>query len=145
MKLVPFMVTQKKVQGFQVTTLHVFLSYAGKRVWLTENPGLLDSEEILSEYCEPNGLFVSQIDINKEKETAYLRIDPIKTNLSDFYTWEEALQQPGKPECWRRFYFFENQESSDWWSPKGLIEGEIQDYGTIETLFNDIKNRSLKD
>lgn len=137
MKLVPFFLTESMKHTFYVQTLFVFLSHAGKALWATDESGVVSRETILSDYCEANGFVVKRFFI--EKDIAFIEIDPQTTNLSDFYTWEEALEKPGKPECWRRFYFLQDKEGSDWWSPKGLIEAEIQGFGNIETLFRHLR------
>lgn len=136
MKLVPFILTKKKVNQFTITNLNVFLAHAGKAVWKTEEPGFVSNESILQEYCEPNGLHVNTI--HTDKHVAYIQIHADKTNLQDFYTWEEALASPGKPECWRRFYFIQDAEGANWWSPQGLAEAEIQDLGNIADVFYSI-------
>lgn len=137
MKLLPFFLTEKTKHTFHMQTLSLFLAFAGKSVWVTDEPGILSQKTILEDYCEPNGFFVKKITI--QKDIAFLEIDPLKTNLSDFYTWEEALRKPTKPECWRHFYFLQDKEGSDWWSPKGLIEAEIQGYGNVEELFRHLR------
>ena len=137
MKLVPFFLTETIKNTFHVQILSVFLAHAGKAVWSTEELGILSQEVILRDYCEPNGFVVKQLQI--EKDIAYIQIDPEKTNLSDFYTWDEALHTAGKPECWRRFFFLQDKEGSDWWSPKGLIEAEIQGFGNIDALFRHLR------
>lgn len=137
MKLLPFFLTETTKNTFHVHILSVFMAHAGKSIWTTEEKGIVSREAILRDYCEPNGFVIKQLLL--EKDIAYIQIDPEKTNLSDFYTWEEALANPAKPECWRRFYFFQDKEGSDWWSPKGLIEAEIQGFGNVETLFRHLR------
>lgn len=122
---------------FSVQILSVFLAHAGKSIWTTEELGSVSRETILKDYCEANGFVVKDLVI--EKDTAYIQVDPEKTTLSDFYTWEEALAQSGKPECWRRYYFFQDKEGGDWWSPKGLLEAEIQGFGNVEILFRHLR------
>jgi hypothetical protein len=138
MKLLPFFVTQKKTEFFLIWKLSVFLNHAGKSVWESDSPGLLSIQQIRSEYCDPNGFVLENLWINKESQVAYLSINADKTSLSDFYTWEEALARVDKPECWRSFYFIQDQDSLIWWSPKDLIEGEIQGLGNIQDSFEEI-------
>jgi hypothetical protein len=138
MKLLPFFVTQKKTEFFRIWKLSVFLNHAGKSVWESDSPGLLSSQQISSEYCEPNGFAVDNIRVQKESKVAYICINPEKTNLSDFYSWEEALARSDKPECWRSFYFIQDSDSLLWWSPKDLIEGEVQGLGNIQDIFEEI-------
>lgn len=120
---------------FQITSLHVFLSHAGKSIWKTDESGFVKIEKILEDYCEPNGFVLKRTHVDTQNMIVYLEVDPEKTNLSDFYTWEEALTKPTKPECWRRFLFVKDAEQADWWLPKDCIEAEIQDYGSICDLY----------
>lgn len=139
MKLVPFILTKKKVNTFHVTSCNIFLSHAGKSVWKINEPETVSLQTILQEYCEPNGLYVQKTFLDKLSQIIYLQIDTTKTNLSEFYSWEEALAHPNKPECWRKFYFIQDKEGADWWSPQGLIEGEIQDLGNIANCYERIQ------
>jgi hypothetical protein len=142
MKLVPYILSQKELQHFTITRIALFLSHGGKSIWKTDTTALLSTKEILDEYCEPNGFVVDSIKIDTQKKIAYIQVNKEKTKLSEFYTWDEAYLHVGKPECWRRFYFVKDKEGADWWSPKGLIEAEIQDYGNVQDLFLDISSWS---
>jgi len=135
MKLVPFFLSKKERNHFTITNLHLFLSHAGKSIWKTDEPGSLPLQSVLEDYCEPNGFVIKRTYVDTSKHIVYLEIDSEKTNLTDFYTWEEALSKPTKPECWRRFIFVKDAEQADWWSPKDLIEAEIQDYGNVWELY----------
>ncbi len=121
-----------------MTSLQVFLSHAGKSVWKTDEPGVVHFKTILEEYCEPNGFTVLRSFLDKETNTVYLEIDAEKTNLQDFYSWEEAIVNPAKPECWRRFFFVKDKEQTYWWWAKEIVEAEIQDLGNIATVYETI-------
>lgn len=140
MKLLPFVLTAKQTEKFTIYTLSLFLSHAGKSLW--DVPGSLSKATIQSEYCEENGLYPTFVNIDNSNQVAYIHIDTKKTNLSDFYTWEEALQKGGKPECWRKFYFIQDSQGAFWWSPKGLIEAEIQEGGNVQDIFEEVLRRS---
>lgn len=138
MKLVPFFLTKKERNHFHITTLHLFLSHAGKSIWKTDESGFVPLQTIMEDYCEANGFVVKRSFVDTSKQIVYLEIDPEQTNLSDFYTWEEALTKSLKPECWRHFIFVKDAEQADWWSPKDLIEAEIQDYGNVLDVYTTI-------
>jgi hypothetical protein len=139
MKLIPYYYTEKVQNSFTIGCLCVFLAHAGKSVWCSEDSDILSKKTILEDYCEPNGFFVKTLTI--VKDTAYIEVVKEKMNLSEFYTWEEAVAKPGRPECWRPFFFIKDKEGSDWWSPKGLIEAEIQGYGNVMDLFQMIRKK----
>ena len=137
MKLVPYCFTHPAHQPpqLQLTCLWVFVSSAGKRLWQTEEASLTD-EEILTLYCEPNGLPVIHIQRDPTNHCVYLEVDATHVKFSEFYSWEEAMVHPEKPECWRRFVFFEDAKGTEWWSPKGLVEAELPDLGSVASLWS---------
>lgn len=143
MKLLPFVLKQKHTSSFTVSSLSLFLTHAGKGIWKTEEPGVVSLEVLERDYCEPNGLVLSHAFLDAETTTAYLQVDPAKTSLSDFYTWEEALAKPTKPECWRTFYFFEDKEEAFWWSPQGIVEAELPEIGSVQTILSYLRTKSV--
>lgn len=129
----------KQIQnGFTIVSLSLFLSHAGKSIWTTDESGQVSDKTIYEDYCEPNGFVVETIK-QYDKGLAFVQVNPSKMNLSEFYTWEEALQSPSKPECWRKFYFLQDKEGAEWWSPKGLIEAEIQGFGNVSELWRHLR------
>jgi hypothetical protein len=138
MKLVPFFLTKHIQNGFTIVSLSLFLSHAGKSIWTTDEPGFISQQSIVQEYCEPNGFVVECIQ-SLDKTLAFVQVNPSKMNISEFYTWEEALHQPTKPECWRKFYFVQDKDGAEWWSPKGLIEAEIQGFGNVVDLWRHLR------
>lgn len=141
MKLVPFVLTKKHTGVFQLTRCTLFLSHAGKSIWQTEELGLISLDTLRSDYLDPNGFAVVTIQIDTKQKIAYIQIDPTKTSFGDFYTWEEALQKQEKPECWRHFYFIQDKDGTDWWSPKGLVEAEFQSGEALSEVFQEISSR----
>jgi hypothetical protein len=123
MKVLPFIL--KTNQGTLArTNLSLFLAHGGKGFWQTEQPSVA-RDELEKEYLVLNGLIPKQIWM--EQEIAYVQIDAEKTNLNDFYTWEEAYKHPQKPECWRSFYFFKDATGAPWFTPSAtMVEAEIE-------------------
>jgi hypothetical protein len=138
MKLVPFFLTNQSQNTFTIVSASFFLAHAGKSIWTTDESGTVSEKTILEDYCEPNGFVVESIKI-VDTTLAFLQVNPSKMNLSDYYTWDEALQHPNKPECWRKFYFIQDKEGADWWSPKGLVEAEIQGFGNVVELWRHLR------
>jgi hypothetical protein len=116
----------------------VFLDKAGKQSWATETEALYTEKELVQEYLEPNGLVPRHIVINKKTKVALIEVNEEKLLLNEFYNWDEALAMPSKPECWRSFYFFKDAHGDDWWSPKYILDAEIQGLGSVHSLFLDI-------
>ena len=149
MKLVPFFLTkriQKNLGPSELTIykLMIFLDKAGKQSWGTETEALYTEKELMQEYLEPNGIVAKHIVIDKKKSLAFIEVDQEKLLLNEFYNWDEALLLPSKPECWRSFYFFKDAHGDDWWSPKNILDAEIQGLGSVHSLFLDILREFTK-
>lgn len=102
MYLVPYIHTKIKCGDVFLHSLQVFLADGGNSFWKTEEsaPTL---ETIRKEYCEENGIYVKKIQV--AKQFAFCEVDGQRTNLNDFYKWNETKQ-----ECWRMFSFFVDTE-----------------------------------
>ena len=122
----------------------IFLDKAGKQSWGTDNDTLYSEKELLQEYLEPNGLAARRIIIDKKNKVALIEVDQEKILLNEFYNWDEALAMPSKPECWRSFYFFKDTYGDDWWTPKNILDAEIQGLGPVHSLFLDILREFTK-
>jgi hypothetical protein len=142
MKLVPFFLT-KRIQknlgpsDLTIYKLMVFLDKAGKQSWSTEGESPTE-KELINDYLEPNGFVAKKIVIHSNRSLALIEVDQEKLSLNDFYNWDEALAMQAKPECWRPFYFFKDRNGDDWWSPKHILDAEVQGLGSIYFLFLDI-------
>jgi hypothetical protein len=134
MKVLPFFLKTKH-HHLHMVALHLFLSHAGKTLWdIDENQ--CTEETLRKEYLLPNGLLPKRI--LQVKEVFFVEIDEEATKLSDFYSWEEAVQHPMRPECWRTYYFFKDNVGADWFTPKHLQgEGELEGI-SIQTYYEDI-------
>lgn len=139
MKLVPFVFTQQHSESLTKMKLLLFLSHAGKAVWQTDEAHLT-TEQIQKEYLEPNGFHSKRMWISYD--VVYIEVDKDKTNLSCFYTWEEALARPEKPECWRAFYFFQDSIQAHLWMPD--TECEIQGIGSLWSLYTVLRDMTIK-
>jgi hypothetical protein len=122
----------------------IFLDKAGKQSWGTDNDTLYSEKELLQEYLEPNGLVARSIVIDKKNKVALIEVNQEKLLLNEFYNWDEALAMPSKPECWRSFYFFKDTHGDEWWTPKNILDAEIQGLGSIHSLFLEILREFTK-
>ena len=134
MKLFPYLLT-KKEGTLTKTKLTVFLAQGGRRLWET-NETTITQRELLEYYLEPNDLHADHIHF--AKDIIYIKINPEKTKLDEFYSWEETNKMQQKPECWRNFYFFTDENNASWFSPKSSqLEIDFQD-GNITEYYKDI-------
>jgi hypothetical protein len=119
MKIIPFVLKETK-ETLTMTSLKLFLAHAGKGVWTTEEANL-STKDIEQEYLLPNGLIPKRM--FERRSILYIEIDSNKTRFEDFYTWDEALCNTEKPECWRQFFFFKDEQGGEWFSSR-LLQGE---------------------
>ena len=141
MKLVPFFLVKKTHRGNEIQhiQLSMFLRFAGKAAWITGESGTITEATLRTDYLEANDIVPKRIVLDKQKQIAWIEVDETKTNLREFYTWDEALANPSKPECWRQFHFFKDRNGADWWSGRSLqAEAEIQDLGNVAEILEEV-------
>lgn len=136
MKVLPFFLTHKQGQ-LSATKCTLFLAHGGKAYWQTEEP-TVSEESLVEHYLKPNGFVWKRI--LPSPGIVYVEIDPEKTVLQDFYTWEESLKVPQKPECWRSYYFFKDPTGVDWFTGKTLQESELEGK-PIQEIYEEIQKR----
>ena len=126
-KLIPYIVSKKQTDKLTVYKVSLFLALGGRALWElspAENP-----EETLIE----NDFVVDKL--HTKGATVYAKINPTKTNLAAFYTWEETK----KDDCWRTFHICLDADSKNQWFRSEHLETQFE--GTLLTpssLFLDI-------
>ena len=126
-KLIPYFLSKKQTDKLTVYKLSLFLTLGGRALWElspSENP-----EETLIE----NDFVVDKL--HTKGATVYAKINPTKTNLAAFYTWEETK----KDDCWRTFHICLDAETGKPWFRSEHLETQFE--GTLLTpssLFIDI-------
>lgn len=81
---------------------YIFLDNKGKQPWTCDE----SVEEILQTILPDNGFVYTKYE--KHGNFLFVEIDSTKTNLQNFYSFEEVTKQKtkGTEECWRRFFLF---------------------------------------
>lgn len=139
MKLIPYFLTKRSLKELEAIRLSVFLSHAGKSLWKTEESGMLSEKQIREDYLDPNGLDAKHIVLDANAQAAWIYVDETKTKISEFYSWEEALASPQKPECWRNVYWMRDAQGCHWWSPKGIASAELPEIGSFDTILETVE------
>ncbi len=87
------------------------LTIGGQELW--EEYG---TNNIQTEYLEPNGLYISNAPIIQFKgQDIYIcEIDKNKTDLKDFYTWSEISNSDSETFCWRTFSHITDLSENIW-------------------------------
>ena len=118
-KLIPYIVSKKQTDKLTVYKISLFLALGSRALWElspTENP-----EETLSQ----NDFIIDNI--HSRQDMIYAKINPAKTNLAAFYTWEETK----KDDCWRTFHICLDAESGKPWFRSEHLETQFE--GTLLT------------
>jgi hypothetical protein len=105
MFIIPFIHRTKQLSNM---TIHIFqiLTIGGTTLW-KENPIASLETDIL----HPNGIYLDQ-PLIKRKDVMLCSVDPKKTDMNDFYQWNE-LPKESDTFCWRTFYTFGDKIPND--------------------------------
>ncbi len=89
--------------------VYIFLDNKGRQLWLCEE----SEKEILQVVLPENGFYVKSH--WKEGDRLFVEIDTEKTNIQNFYSFEEVTRkkEKGTEECWRRFFVFVCKRESE--------------------------------
>jgi len=125
MWIVPFIYKKIRINHVTITTFQI-LTVGGKELWLEDDS--LDIHDILT----PNGIYMDGAPIQFEN-TFLCQVNTVKTNISDFYKWEEIKIEDSDTFCWRTFYTFGETDNYTSWLPIPLHES-IGKYSCKELL-----------
>ena len=110
MIIIPFIHKVKHVPPMQITMFQL-LTIGGTMPW-KEDSSLRLEEDIL----HPNGIYLQGPPIQRN-EMYLCPIDPIKTNLTDFYQWNEIQKGDTETFCWRTVYVTGEANNYRGWLP----------------------------
>lgn len=111
MFIIPYIHNHKKLSN-TIVNIFTILTIGGKYVWEEDN-----SLDIEGEILHPNGIYL------KNKPTKYnniilCNVDTTKTDINDFYKWNEIDKDDNNTFCWKTIYTFNgNNEDIKWWLP----------------------------
>ena len=112
MFIVPFLIRDvpKSILQWNLQPISLFLENRGRGLCSTDVP---------EEWLDLNGIHADDTWI--ENDTVYVKVNPLKTNLSEFYSFEQLtkLQTKGTEECWRTFFLL---QEPNW---DGLLDSKI--------------------
>ena len=110
MIIVPFIHKVKQIAGMQLSIFQL-LTIGGTLPWEEEDTLKLE-EDIL----HPNGIYLASKPI-KQNDLYLCPVDPVKTNLSDFYQWKEVETNDVETFCWRTIYVTGEPHNYRGWLP----------------------------
>jgi hypothetical protein len=108
MFIVPFTHKSKLLNNIHVTMFQI-LTIGGSALWneASSNP---------TELLHSNGIYVLSKPV-KIKDLYLCHVDTTKTQMSDFYKWNEISIDDQDTFCWRTFYTFGKEDGYYSWLP----------------------------
>jgi len=124
MFIIPFLRKKVSLGPTQITVIQMLL-VGGTTLWEEEDS--LELQEILG----PNGICVIGPPTIHGK-MVFCPVDPLKTNLSDFYQWSEISKEDHETICWRTYYLVGEKNAYRSWLP--LPKEKLGQYTCQEVL-----------
>jgi hypothetical protein len=112
MFIIPFTYLKTVISPHQIH-IHRFniLTIGGNQLW-TEN----DSLDLINDILTPNSIYLEKQPI-KYNNYYLCQVDILKTDLNEFYKWEEIELKDKDRFCWRMFYTFGSELDLCSWLP----------------------------
>jgi hypothetical protein len=123
MFIIPFIHKIRKVNTMTVHMIQI-LTIGGTTLW-KESPSLQLEADIL----HPNGIYLEETPF-QWKDVYFCKVDTTKTEMDDFYQWDEISKQSDMF-CWRTFYTFGNELACDSWLP---IPSHLEPYSCNDLI-----------
>lgn len=111
MFIIPYIHTRKTLPH-TIVNLFTILTIGGNDMW--EEDHNLDIE---TDILHPNGIYLKTPPIIHDK-IVLCNVDASKTDINDFYKWDEIDKDDNTTFCWKTIYTFNgNTEDTKWWLP----------------------------
>ena len=110
MFIIPFIHKQSVLDKITISIFQI-LTVGGKELWTEDNSFNLENDILV-----PNGIFLEKSPIQNDN-TFLCKVDVTKTNISDFYKWDEIKLEDKDIFCWRTFYTFGEKDNYCNWLP----------------------------
>ncbi len=109
MLILPFIhnvVTNNKY--FNVNTIKL-LTVGGQNLWEEKNTLHIDNDIL-----NPNDIYRKSSPIKYDKKLQLCEVDVEKTNISDFYKWDELPLNDTETFCWKTYYYLSGSNDICW-------------------------------
>jgi hypothetical protein len=114
MFIIPFVHTVVQQNNINQSNINVniikILTIGGKTVWEENNSSLDIDNDIL----KPNDLHRKGQIIKLNTNTYLCEIDTTKTNIDDFYKWDEISYSDNDTFCWRNYVQLVDNKNNNW-------------------------------
>jgi hypothetical protein len=123
MFIIPFIHKRVEMNNMCINVFRV-LTIGGISLWKENDSFTIDS------VLKPNDIFLCSTPYHIN-DTYFCKVDTTKTNMNDFYKWEEV--EDNDTFCWRTFYVFGEKDAYMSWLP---IPNEKIGHYTYQELFD---------
>ncbi len=108
MFIVPFTHSVINHNSVEVNVIKV-LTIGGQNLW-EEKASLHIDTDILN----PSDIYRKGAVIKYDKNLQLCEVDTEKTNIADFYKWDEVELNDSETFCWKTFYYFTGNNKLSW-------------------------------
>ena len=108
MLILPFIHNIVSQNNIKVHTIKV-LTIGGRHIWEEDNSLNLDRDILNS-----NDIYCKATHIKFDKNLQICEVDAAKTNISDFYNWEEIAFENTDTFCWRTYIHISGENNTMW-------------------------------
>jgi hypothetical protein len=116
MLIIPFVYFHVTIQSMLIHRYKV-LTIGGSLLW-TE----MDHLDLQKDILEPNGIVLKSDPFVIENKIVLCEVDTEKTDMNDFYLWDEIGVTNTDTFCWRNLYTIGTQENEQDWLSIPCIE-----------------------
>ncbi len=108
MFILPFIHKVTSQPSFDINIIK-FFTVGGDNIW-EEEKGLRIDKDILN----PNDIYRKGKPIKIDANLKLYEVDLTKTNVSDFYKWEEIDINDKEMFCWKTYYILTGKKNDNW-------------------------------
>jgi hypothetical protein len=134
MFILPFTHTITKQNNFEVITIKL-LTIGGKQLWKEKSTLHLD-RDILN----PNDIYRKGNQLKIGKSLHLCEVDLERTNISDFYKWDELDINDSETFCWKSYVYLAGNNGDSWLT---IPSDEKLGKYSIKDIINTIVKRKI--
>jgi hypothetical protein len=135
MLILPFIHKVINQQTFNINIIK-FLTIGGNIIW-EENDNLDIDNDILN----PNDIYCKTGVSKYDKKLFLCEVDTIKTDITNFYVWDEVDATNSDLFCWRTYYYITGSTKSNWLAIPD--REKIGKYNVKDLINTVIKNKDI--
>jgi hypothetical protein len=108
MLILPFIHNIVDNSTLKVNTIK-FLIIGSQNLWEEKNSLHIDNDIL-----NPNDIYRKSTPIKFDKILQLCEVNTEKTNIGEFYKWEEVLLDDKETFCWKSYYYFSGNDDISW-------------------------------